>query len=465
MESFNEFYNILLTEATDTSTDFEGVIVDCWNLGSSNEKTFKAKILLLPNVKRFNRAVLKSSSGKMWSAVYPYLRSNKTRDPKASEELKDAYWRFAKLLRQKIKVSGKAGWAGKSQPAVSDFWQNGRPKGNKNPSTGTGKKVDTSKADILIGKDKVSVKGPKAMLMSGEQKEARATVIAAVSQTGANKYWKKKLLDEVDKFVTSTRTIGAEYTAGALRKADPSKLEKDDEELVKQGKITSVKEGNAAARKVLDEQDRLKKSIVNTFTTSFNNESVRNSVAWESMTGWEKFGGKTFNDAQGGQDGEANGMLVWDYNMTNLVYHTITPTSRYVKSVAKQMRMTADLKSGSYKAQGKKAGYSFYQTVRLSVDTVFKKQDALTEAYHDAVHQQHQLLAEGTISEAKLSAVLKKMWDWFRTKINAIWDWLMVEISKLKKYVSELIQDGIEDVMNYFEIDFSVRMNTNVRLA
>ena len=149
MESFNEFYNILLTEATDTSTDFEGVIVDCWNLGSSNEKTFKAKILLLPNVKRFNRAVLKSSSGKMWSAVYPYLRSNKTRDPKASEELKDAYWRFAKLLRQKIKVSGKAGWAGKSQPAVSDFWQNGRPKGNKNPSTGTGKKVDTSKADIL----------------------------------------------------------------------------------------------------------------------------------------------------------------------------------------------------------------------------------------------------------------------------------------------------------------------------
>ena len=59
MESFNEFYNILLTEATDTSTDFEGVIVDCWNLGSSNEKTFKAKILLLPNVKRFNRAVLK----------------------------------------------------------------------------------------------------------------------------------------------------------------------------------------------------------------------------------------------------------------------------------------------------------------------------------------------------------------------------------------------------------------------
>ena len=460
MESFKEFYDTFLTEATDTSTDFEGVIVDCWNLGSANEKTFKAKILSLSNVKKFNQSVLKSSSGKNWLAVYPYVRSNKTRDNKATEELKQAYWHFAKLLHQKINVSGKAGWAGKDYPSVSSFWQNGNPPGNKNPSTGTGKKVDTSKADILIGSEKVSVKGPKAMLMSGEQKEARATVIAAVSQTGANKYWKKKLLDEVDKFVTSTRTIGAEYTAGALRKADPAKLEKDDEELVKQGKIASVKAGNVAARKVLDEQDKLKKSIVDTFTTSFNNEAVRNAVAWESMTGWEKFGGKTFKDAQGGQEGEANGMLVWDYNMTNIVYHTITPNSKYVKKVAKQMRMTADLKSGSYKAAGKKAGYSFYQTVRLSVDTVFKKQDALTEAYHESVHKQHQLLSEGSISEAKLKAVLNKMWDWFKNKIKAIWNWLMVELTKLKNYVNELIQDGIEDVMNFFEVDVHVRMNT-----
>ena len=453
MESFNEFYNLLLTEATDTSTDFEGVIVDCWNLGSSNEKTFKAKILMLPNVKKFNRSVLKSSSGKIFTAVYPYLRTNRGRDSKATEELKDAYWRFAKLLHQKIKVSGKASKAGQTSPPISDFWQKTK-----------GKAVDTSKADIVIGKYQISVKGPKAMLMSGEQKEAKATVIAAASQAG-DKYWKKKLLDEVDKFVTSTRTIGAEYTAGALRKADPEKLERGDEALVKQGKITSIKEGNVAARKVLDEQDRLKKSIVDTFTASFNNKAVRDGVAWEAMTGWEKFGGKTFKDPLGGQVGEANGMLVWNYNMTNLVYHTITPSSGYVKKVAKQMRMTADLKSGPYKADGQKAGYSFYQTVRLSVDTVFKKQDALTEAYHDAVHEQHKLLSEGTISEAKLSAVLKRMWDWFKMKINAIWDWLMVEITKLKKYVTELVNDGIENVMNFFEVDLSVRMNTNVRLA
>ena len=450
MESLNEFYNILLTEATDTSTDFEGVIVDCWNLGTANEKTFKAKILSLPNIKKFNQSVLKSSSGKIFTAVYPYLRTNRGRDSKATKELKDSYWNFAKLLHQKIKVSGKASKAGQTSPPISDFWQKTK-----------GKAVDTSKADIVIGKYQVSVKGPKAMLMSGEQKEAKATVIAAASQAG-DRYWKKKLLAEVDKFVTSTRTIGAEYTAGALRKADPAKLEKDDEELVKQGKITSVKEGNAAARKVLDEQENLKKSIEATFTSSFNNKTVRDGVAWEAMTGWEKFGGKTFSDPLGGQVGEANGMLVWDYNMTNLVYHNITPSSGYVKKVAKQMRMTADIKSGSYKADNKKAGYSFYQTVRLSVDTVFKKQDALTEAYHDSVHQQHQLLSEGTISEAKLKAVLNKMWDWFKNKIKAIWSWLMVELTKLKNYVNEIIEDGIEDVMNFFEVDVRVRMNTTV---
>ena len=447
MESLKEYY--LLTEDTTASTYFEGVIIDCWNLRNLSEAQFKKKILVQTNVKKFIAV-----ADKQWTAVFPYKRANNQRDKKATAALKQSFWHFAQLCKQKIKSGGKAGPAGQSYPGVSPFWKE---------ETGKGK--DTSKADIVIGKYQISVKGPKAMLMSGEQKEARATVIAAVSQTGANTYWKKKLLAEVDKFVTSTRTIGAEYTAGALRKADPAKLEKDDEELVKQGKIASVKAGNVAARKVLDEQDKLKKSIVDTFTTSFNNEAVRNSVAWESMTGWEKFGGKTFKDAQGGQEGEANGMLVWDYNMTNLVYHTITPSSKYVKKVAKQMRMTADLKSGSYKAQGKKAGYSFYQTVRLSVDTVFKKQDALTEAYHDAVYKQHQLLAEGTINEAKLKAVLNKMWDWFKNKIKAIWNWLMVEITKLKNYVGELIQDGIEDVMNFFEMDVSVRMNTNIRLS
>ena len=34
--------------------------------------------------------------------------------------------------------------------------------------------------------------------------------------------------------------------------------------------------------------------------------------------------------------------------------------------------MAADIKSGHYNVKGVKAGYNFYQTVRLTYNTVFK---------------------------------------------------------------------------------------------
>ena len=40
--------------------------------------------------------------------------------------------------------------------------------------------IDTSKADINVGVAQTSVKGPSAQLMSGEQKEVRATVLSAL---------------------------------------------------------------------------------------------------------------------------------------------------------------------------------------------------------------------------------------------------------------------------------------------
>mgnify|MGYP001498248128 FL=1 len=167
MESLKEFYT-LLTEDTTASTYFEGVIVDCWNLRNLSEDQFKKKILLQANTKKFLTSV-----DKQWTAVYPYVRPNTNRDPQASKDLKQSFWVFAQLCKQKIKSSGKAGPAGQSYPGVSTFWKE---------ETGKGK--DTSKADIVIGKDQVSVKGPKALLMSGEQKESRATVLSALKQSG-----------------------------------------------------------------------------------------------------------------------------------------------------------------------------------------------------------------------------------------------------------------------------------------
>ena len=415
MESLKEYY--LLTEDTTASTYFEGVIIDCWNLRNLSEAQFKKKILVQTNVKKFIAV-----ADKQWTAVFPYKRANNQRDKKATAALKQSFWHFAQLCKQKIKSGGKAGPAGQSYPGVSPFWKE---------ETGKGK--DTSKADIVIGKDQVSVKGPKALLMSGEQKESRATVLSALKQSGGQSKLKKELIGYVDSFVTSTRTVGAQYTSDALRKADPKELKSGDKSLLQQKKIATMAEGNAAARKILDDQEKLKGSIEAGFLRAFNNKAVGLGFAWESMTGWEKFGGLTFDDP-GDDVGRANVMLAWDYSMNALQYHKIKQTGPYTSKVAKEMKMTANMKSGSYSkvVDGKKQklGYSFYQTVRLTVSTAFKKTDELKEAYFDAVEKQQNLLMEGEISEAKMKAVLQKMWDWFTTRVKKIWNWVMVEITK-----------------------------------
>ena len=448
MESLKEYY--LLTEDTTASTYFEGVIVDCWNLRNLSEVQFKKKILLQTNVKKFIAV-----ADKQWTAVFPYIRPNKNRDKKASSALKQSFWHFSQLCKQKIKSGGKAGPAGQSYPGVSPFWKE---------ETGKGK--DTSKADIVIGKDQVSVKGPKALLMSGEQKESRATVLSALKQSGGQSKLKKELIGYVDSFVTSTRTVGAQYTSDALRKADPKELKSGDKSLLQQKKIATMAEGNAAARKILDDQEKLKGTIEAGFQRAFNNKAVGLGFAWEAMTGWEKFGGLTFDDP-GDDVGRANVMLAWDYSMNVLQYHKIKQTGPYTSKVAKEMKMTANMKSGSYSkvVDGKKQklGYSFYQTVRLTVSTAFKKTDELKEAYFDAIGKQQDLLMEGAISEAKMKAVLQKMWDWFTEKVKKIWNWVMVEISKLKAAIVELFDEGVQFVMNAFETDVYVRANTTVR--
>ena len=448
MKSLTEYY--LLTEDTTASTYFEGVIVDCWNLRNLGEAQFKKKILLQTNVKKFIKV-----ADKQWTAIFPYVRPNQNRDKKATAALKQSFWHFSELCKQKIKSGGKAGPAGQSYPGVSAFWKE---------ETGKGK--DTSKADIVIGKDQVSVKGPKALLMSGEQKESRATVLSALKQSGVQGKLKKELLGYVDQFVTSTRTVGAQYTSDALRKADPAELKSGDKSLLQQKKIATMQEGNAAARKILDDQEKLKGTIEAGFQRAFNNKAVGLGFAWESMTGWEKFGGKTFDDP-GDDVGRANVMLAWDYSMNVLQYHKIKQTGPYTSKVAKEMKMTANMKSGSYSrvVDGKKQklGYSFYQTVRLTVSTAFKKTDELKEAYFDAIGKQQDLLMEGAISEAKMKAVLQKMWDWFTAKVKKIWNWVMVEISKLKAAIEELFNEGVQFVMNAFETDVYVRVNTTVR--
>ena len=440
MESFKE-YQTFITEDTTASTYFEDVLVDCWNQGTLSKKSFYKKILEEDGVSKF--LALKAAG---WGTT-----------GKSLVQQKQILWHLSNLLHKKIKLNANdtAQPAGSTKVGVSTFWTDGKPGGYG----GTKKAKDTSKADIVIGKSGISVKGPSARLMSGEQKEARATVISALDYTGGNEKVKSDLLSEVDKFITSTRTIGAEWTSGAIKKATDAEIKAS---------------GNEAAREAVVKQEEVKKNTNAIFNKAFNDSQVSHAFAWEAMTGWEKFGGKTYSDPGDGKKGRATAMLVWSYDMKKIIYHHIKPSSPYVATIAKKMSMRADIKSGSRTKKEIdpitgdkieiKTGYTFYQTVQLTYETVFEKTKGANEAYNNAVDKQHMLLAEGKIDEFKLRRTLGKMKDWLVSKITQAWAWAGMMMAKLKKRVVEILQKSMDVIMNFFDVEVYVKVKTTVKM-
>ena len=445
MKTFKKF----LVEATDASTYFEGVIALCVSMYGNGkkaaEKSFKDKILKQTIVKQFLKKTKKN-----W-AVYG----------KKPKEQKEILWKFAKLVKEKTKATTADAGAGQSKVQVSDWW-----------GKTADKQKDTSKTDITIGTYKVSVKGPKAQLMSGEQKESRATVLSAMKASGVGGKLEQELLGEVDKFVTITRTIGADLTGGELKKMsvddvkkykdfDPSNFDFKGKKLLKKEKIEKLIKSNLAAKKIIDKQDKMKMSIQRIFENALKTPAVATAFAYESMTGKEKFGGKG-----GTKSGRANYILVWDYNLTNLKFKPIT--QKYAVGIGSQMSVKPDMKSGHYskKINGKdqKLGYSFYQSLRLSVDIAFKKSDSLRESFYNDIEIKQRLLSEGLIDLDKIKEWFAKAWKKFTEGIKKIWNWLAEKIAEIKDAAVEMIQDGIESALNLFELDLNVKVNPVVTL-
>ncbi len=442
MKSFKEHLQLdeeLLIESTEESTLMEGTIVACWNLNSKGQATFKKSILNERDVK----AWLKKSRNAKWKGTPVGKLKQK--------ELQEALWQYSKLIVQKgtkARAKGKAAPAGQSKPGVSTFWTD---------TTGKGK--DTSKADIDVGGVGVSVKGPKALLMSGEQKESKATAFAAFDESGTRSRVKKQVFAELDNMITSTRTSGPEWTTDKIAKTSM----KD----IKKLKNAEQKKANVAAKKAHDEGKKVKANLEAMMNKAFNIKEVGNAFAWESMTGWEKFGGKTYKDAGSGREGEALQMLVWHPNMEQLQWKSIKQNGPYVSKVASQMKMKADMKSGSYKGMvsgvSKKLGYSFFQTVRLNIDTAFGEADKLNEDFDKSIEKYEQYLAEG-VNEAVLWDAVKGLWEKFINKMKSIWDNFVKKLVELKNKLMEIWDMGIHAVLAFLEMDVSVRVNPYVTL-
>ena len=422
-----------LTEGTDASTLFEGVIAVCLSMSGYSQKRFKDNILKQKEVKAFLK-VTKSD----WAV-----------DGKTKKEKADIFWNFSQLCKSKLPATTADAGFGQTKPKISTFWTNT-----------TGKGVDTSKADIKVGKYQCSVKGPKAQLMSGEQKETRATILAALELSGKTGWLKKQLMEEVDKFVTSTRTVGEELNGRILKQMSVKDVKEYDKELLKKKRIDSLKDGNTAAKKIIDSQEKMKATITSTFEKAFSNKGVGGAFAYESMTGYEKFGGHIFGES-GDKSGEASHMIIWNYSMDQLRWQKLTP--KYAAKVSTKMKVRPDLKTNSYskKVNGKKQklGYSFYQSLRVSVETIFKETDKLQESFYYDLIDKSKILSEG-----KLTDWIKNTWNKIKEKIKNMWLWFNEKIMELKNVANEIINTDVESTLNFFELDVTVKVNTEVTL-
>jgi len=421
----DKIQNFFITEGKGASTYFEGVIAACHNNSRVSKKTFDTNILKDQTVKQFLKAA--DAGGK------PFFATNGKND----KEKLDVLYKFAQVCKKTLPGNSSDAGAGQSKMSVSKPWQEI-----------TDKKIDTSKADIAVGGNKTSVKGPSAQLMSGKKLEAKATILSALEISGESSKLKDALISTVEGFVDDTRTIGAEVTSGLLKKMSPEEAKKT---------------GNEKAKEIVDNQEKMKSQITKLFETAFSNSKVGNAFAKEAMTGWEKFGGKAFpNKGAGDSKGEATHMLIWDYRMDRMKFLKID--DKFIAMTSKKMKVRPDLKANSYNIKGVKAGYSFYQALRVGVNVVLDKTGELEGSAKEEIEHNKTLLSEGSLTEISFKKKVQDVLNWLKNKIMGLWKWLTEKIREIVDVVIEKVKQGMYYALQAFQLDVNVNVNTTVKL-
>ena len=428
-------YKLLSEGSTGASTDFEGVRVACHNLSALKPDVFKKKILTVPIVKSF----LKKADGPA---------PKKTRfatNGKSEKEKAEILYQFSQVCKKQFGGGKSDAGIGQSNAKVSSFW-----------TRETDKATDVSKTDIKISGHKASVKGPQAQLMSGKKKETKATILAAAEASGRGATLRKSLLQATDKFVETT-SVGQEMTTNALKKLSPEEAKRT---------------GNAEAKKIVETQQELKDEVKRAFTDAFKDQSVAYEFAKEAMTGWEKFGGKSIkqDNKAGDTTGEATHMLVWSYDMDRVMFKKIDKS--IINHSAKNMNINPSFKSNSKKAVAAKTptnpkgkvGYSIFQTLRIETEQLINKQGEFVDQANEQVKIAGNQLNEGLITEVDFKGIASKVWNWLKKKFTELWSWFVEKIKAFRDKIVELLNNSpINDILDSFEGDVSVRVNPVVR--
>jgi len=434
MKSFNSYINEeFLSEASTTeSTLMESVIVDLWNIFKGN-----------PNIKFEDFQKMKKNKKSIFEYINRFAGKNKL--PKNRKEAAKTIFNFGRNLYQKgIKISGVAQQSGTSNVAVSPTW-----------SEIANKKIDTSKADIVIGDAGISVKnGTGARLMSGVKAETKATIISALEHSGADVVVKKKLFELVNKFASNTEILMSEV----LKTGETGELKKTD--------ISSLKlDANKKAKMVLNDALMIKDKCGKMFGDIFaNNPKFRNSFAYEAATGWEKFGGKVFKTA-GDDSGRATWLLAYSPDLSKVrIEHLKSVSSKVVTEIAKKMSFAADMKSGSFQRGGSVLGYRFSQTAQLRIKTEFDELDKLQTTANEQIEKWESMLSEGMIEEGWLWDKIKSIGNWLWNGIKRIFGKVMNIIKEYVTIFTQALSEGVNGIWGFFDLDVSASHNTEFKL-
>ena len=298
-------------------------------------------------------------------------------------------------LKKQYKVKGPASSLGQENFPVSadwaEFWA---------PASVPGS-TRTPKTDIMLGRDRVSVKMGASQLMSGGINESTAVFYAAANKIrGA----KRKMLTEIETQISNLApsSVAKGPLAGEIKK----------------GKDSVVMAANSA-HKVLQTLMR------ETFET---NPNFANYFVHEAITGDVKFGSKSLARADRVLSVNDTGTKVHWYNADD---------AGFLAKVAGQANVTVRFKTTSEKAGGEKTGkYRFWSVVALIVN---KMDEEFTELERQAP----------TLSEGKIKDVLVGIYDKLKNFVVKIWNEVKSFLDRGIKYILEFL--GMEPQVSYNE--------------
>jgi len=294
-------------------------------------------------------------------------------------------------------------------PKWNQYFEGGKAKGS----------TLTPKTDIVVGKDRISVKTGDAQLMSGGRSEALATFYTAAEKV------------ERDTFV---ETLGKKLD-GLMPTTDLTKLgiKGNKTELEDAGKFVEIE--------VLRRADEAHKALKEDLRALFkSNPEFAQEFTYEAMTGMQKFGNS---------EGTADAFLVTDFKGNAKMHRIKGSSDSYVSKISQQVKPDAKFKtSQKTKAglktpsnpKGKSGYYSFWSTIGLGINMVVKEE------------------MNNVNSDEYLTEGIFDMFKWMKNVMKKALNFLKKYFNKIKKKLKE----NWSDVVAFLGFEIEITHNNKI---